>query len=654
MSRRWLATLLLAVSVGTGPLAACSSAAKSARLGDVDGAIQSLAAGGVAVMEDVTSMAPVVALTGQPSAMRFTRWQMRNLVAEADAHTGYLGSELDAIAQPPAGAPPFSTLIGAWLTRKDGALAQYAAGVMGSNDYKQSATLVFPTIVVLAFVGDIARVGTTALRTPPRFDVEQLIAMPAEAEGTGGDACSTIAGWVSSVVTNVVAAVTANGNSWLATLWNTVVTVVGVAASIAFASLTRFLTNIATICGTLMQVASMFKPWSVTLAADPTTLTLSETPGQGQFVATLQAQDIPWPATLIGCVQSLSGVTLESASYTDAPVTWKPTGTTPGLAVETSEDATLLANKTAAYHFQTKTEPAVTACPRTVPAGTVGVTVSVARSDITRTLNSLEALITNQLPGPIQSYLSPYIGKALDTATTTARDFAAPHESAIIPVSEEIPDPLPGCGQSPPPNAPTTQPTTIIGHGTLPGGACASVALPADTEPSLQGGVVFIPTDDQGNHIDMGKMMGSLMSGTFLNPPNGAPPIVHLPTMQHGPDYDATKSSTCVIGTPPAKIVAFFTVIPKGTAPYHLLYDLRTADAQSPRPCRSAIGIDLLNYYNADCRDGTFGPGVASVTLSGPTVEYIIVGGGEMSGGPSISAGDLAAVLKHIAQRSRN
>jgi hypothetical protein len=573
-------------------------------------------------------------------------------VAEADAHAGYLGGELDTLGQPPAGAPPFSTLIGAWLTRKEGALAQYAAGVMGADDYKASATLVFPTIVVLAFIGDIARLGPTALR-PQHFDFERLIATPAEAQDTGGGACSTIAGWVSGVVNSVIAAVTANGNSWLATLWNTVVTVVGVAVSVAFASLTRFLTTIATICGTLMQVASMFKPWSVQLAKDPATMMLSPTPEQGQFIATLQAQDIPWPTTLIDCVQTLShgSVTLDSASYTDAPVTWTPTATTPGLAAETSDDTKLLANKTAAYHFQTRTQTAPAGCPRTFPAGTVGVTVSVARTDITRTLDGLVALITNQLTPAIQTYLGPFISAALAEPKSTAAKFAAPHESAIIAVSEEIED-LPCSPSSPRPSAPAATPSAILGHGVLPGPTCESALTPGDTEPNLNGGAVFIPTDPEtGEKLDIGKLMGQLINGSLLTAPNGQSLIPSQPTV-HDVQYDASQSSICVIGTQsPMALDAMFTVVPKGTAPYHLLYDLRTADARSPMPCRSVIGIDLLNYYNADCRDETMPGGILSVTLFGPTVEYIIVGGGQLS--PTTTEADLAAVLRSIARRSR-
>jgi hypothetical protein len=637
---RGLAIFLMLVAAAAGPLTGCATAAKSAQVATLGDPTQLLAAGGVAVMDDERSTTPVVPLTGTPSAMRFTRWQVRNLVAEADAHAGYLGSELDGLAQPPAGSPNLSTLIGAWLTRKDGVLAQYAASVMGAQDYKHSATLIFPTIVVLTFIGDIARVTTTSQLPANHFDPEALFASRAEADGI----CTDIAGWVSSVVNSVTSAIQVNGSGWLASLWNTVVTVAGSVVSVIIngiaQSLLGFITQIATICGTLMQVASMFKPWSVQLAGSPLTIKLADVAQDGQFIATLQATDIPWPATLVDCVKTLSGVSLDDASYKDAPVTWTPIANIPGLATATTDDTTLLANKTAAYHFQTTTVASVSPsdCPRTVPAGNIAVRVSIARSDVTKTLKSLESLITNQINSSIRSYLSPYIDPALAAVNSAAGKFAAPHSTSVVTLTEDVADPL--CSHTPPPNAPTTPPTTLGGHGTLPGGLCANVATPADTAPSLNGGVVFDPEDENGKKIPIGQVMGALLSG---------------PQMPNGTDYDTKNSSWCTIGKMPGTLTAFFAVIPKGVLPYHPLADIGADNAQSPRACRSVIGIDLLNHFDADCRDGNFSGGIFSISLYGPTVEYIIVGapadGSTTSSAPSESA--LAQVLQHIAQRSR-
>ena len=162
-----------------------------------------------------------------------------------------------------------------------------------------------------------------------------------------------------------------------------------------------------------MQVTSMFKPWTVSLAGNPSSITLEDTPVSGAFDATLSAKDVPWPPELVSCIAAIStGHTdLSSASYKDAPVTWTQPVNIPSLATKLSEDDTLLDNKTAHYTFSTSTVPTVDPndCPRLVNAGRLGITVTVERSDISKTLTSLESLITGQIPASLGSYLQKYI-----------------------------------------------------------------------------------------------------------------------------------------------------------------------------------------------------------------------------------------------------
>jgi hypothetical protein len=648
--RRSLALCLLLVLGIVGPLTGCARAAKTAQSIGLDDTVNTLAAGGIAVVDDVTTQKPLASTSGTPSAMRFTRFQTENMLNEANAHVGYLGSELDALATPPAGAPPLTTLIGAWLTKRDGPLAQYAAGIMGTNDYKQSATLVFPTIVVLAFIGDIARVSSHAQAEQHRFDFERFIAAPAEAQD---DACSAISGWVSGVVNTVTAAIQSNGTGWIDNLWNTVVTIAGAVVSVVVNGLLKpllgFLTHIATICGTIMQVATMFKPWTVTLEKKPASMQLSETPGEGQFVATLHASDIPWPATLVGCVAALSHVNLKDATYKDARVTWTPIATTPGLAHETSDDATLRENKTAIYNFETRTQPAVSAdaCPQSVPAGTVGVKVSIARTDVSHVLDSLENAVLSELTAGMQSYLQPYIGAALTDANSTVGEFASPHESGTISVSQLVAGTP--CTHTAPPATTTPSATPAGGHATLPSGTCRQILTATDTAP-LNGGIVFDPIDDQGRAVPMGDLMGKMMTGQLFSTAGGHS-LTTQGTVVHDRQYDTSETSFCTIGTPPHTIAAIFGAAPKGTDPYHVP-DVRALDAQNPQPCRSTFGISLLETFQADCDEitGT----VTTVKITGPNVEYLIIGipVSAIPNNPGATQSQLEAVLKHILDRS--
>lgn len=637
LQTRFMAACLLLVAA-CGTLSGCAHAVSVTQQNGVAASIQSLASGGIAVMDDVRSSTPSVAVSGPLSAMRFTQWQVQNLVNEANAHGGYLGSELDALATAPAGTPPLTTLIDAWLTRKDGALAQYASGLMWQQDQTHPATVVYPTIVVLSFIGDIARV--TATSQHPSFDPVRLFAAPAEADGI----CTDLSGWVSSVVNNVSSAIQSNGTGWLSSLWNTVVSVGGAVVSAAFSAIASsvlgFVTQIATICGVLMQVSSMFKPWSVQLAGAPSSMQLSTAPQDGQFTATLHASDIPWPSTLIDCVKALSNVKLDDASYTDAPVTWTPKANIPGLATETKSDTTLLANKTAAFHFQTTTVEDVPSggCPRIVPAGNLVVNVSVARSDVTNVLASLESLITNQINAAIRPYLTPYTQAALRDANTAAGKFAAPHQTASIALTEEIADPL--CVQTPPPTTPTTQPSSSVGSATMPDAPCQTLLTSQDTTPYLNGGTVIIPTDEHGNQIDVGKVFGSLMSGTLFNAPNGQS-LVKMPDMPTAVDYDQKRSTWCVIGKMPATMDALIGELPKGTETYHRSPDM--SDTAGIHACRTAIGMDLLNAFAADCR--VEGP---IVSVFGPNAEYM-----GMAIPPLSTTSQIEAVMQHVLQRSR-
>jgi hypothetical protein len=632
---RRLTGLCVLVALAAAPLSACSSATKTTQTAGLDDSIQSLASGGVAVVENVTSQTPVVALTGTASAMTFTRWQVQNMVAEANAHSGYLGSELDDLAAPPAGAPSLSTLIVAWLTRHDGALAQYAASCMAGQDMKNSATTVFPTIVVLSFIGDIARMtppATSQVR-PPAVDIERLIAAPARADGV----CTDVSNFVSSVVTKVTNAIQANGSGWLATFWNTVVTVAGAAVSVAvnnfLTPLLGFITKIATICATIMQVSSMFKPWSVTLAGNPSALTLSDTAQSGAFMATLNAKDIAWPAELVGCVQALApNVKLDDASYKDAPVTWTQPINIPGLATKVSADDTLPDSKVAQYTYSTSTVPAVAAneCATLVPAGKIGITVTVERSDITKTLTSLESLITSQIPASLATYLQPYIDMTLGKASTSAGEFGAPHQSSVVTLKQYVADPVPNCDQSSPSPLPSATLTPRNVSGSMPFEPCHALLNDADTVPFLAGAHVL----PSGDVID--KLTGMMAGLTGIGG--------ELPDT-----YDKTRISYCALGTgtaPPSlesqaptdlKVAGFFYSEPRGTIPYPDLPPLPASAAGDPGSCTAIIGVDTLNRLGVRCVTG----GPNGVVVDGPLAEYGMTGAAANSG----SSGSIQFVL---------
>jgi hypothetical protein len=531
MIRLLVAALAVALVL---PLTACETAPPDA----VGAAIAAFAQGGVAVMDDVRSTAPIDKLDGPPSAMRFTRWQVQNIVNEAQTRNGYGAADLDALVPAPAGTPRFSQLLAAWLLRDQGALAHWSrAQYASSTNYMKPDTLTYSNAAVMLFIADIARPDATALAPRPHVDFERVIATPAQADGI----CTDVTNWVGQVANNTLAAVQARGSGFLSTFWNVVVTVVGATVDAVVTNilptLLAYVTKIATIAATLFQITSLLKPWTVTVAPNPAMVTLDSAPVAGTFTATLNAAAIQWPQSLIDCVAALApGTNLQTAPFKDAPVTWNQQVGIPSLASNTTSDTTLKDDETAAYGVTTITsaKPPESMCPVLVPDGTIGITVAVQRNDIKQVVNSLQQLLLGDIPSTLRGFLQPYIQSAVDSASATAAaKFSSPTAHASIAVSQWVEDPA--CNHTPPPQ-PTPGPTATSGRhsGDLPLVACSKVVESGDAGAAYPGNtVVQLSQQDQlGFQALMGTIDAKLSAADlkaklasasfcFIGSPNG-------------------------------------------------------------------------------------------------------------------------------------
>jgi hypothetical protein len=404
-------------------------------------------------------------------------------------------------------------------------------------------------------------------------------------------------------------------------------------------SIVGFVTQIATVVGTLMQVASMFKPWTVTLAADPGSLTLGAAPLSGAFNATLDAQDIAWPATLVGCVKSLSGVDL-TAAYKDTPVTWtKPIGI-PGLAAVAAADATLGDDKTAHYTYATISRPPATECPVLVPAGNLGITVTVSRTDVSKTLDSLLLLITNKLPAKLQNFLQPYEQPAVDAAKTAIGNFKSPHASATAQLTELVSDPL--CTHTPPPGS-TPKPTLPpVQYGELPLAPCDAILSNADVAAGYPGDIII--NNLKPAMQDLMRNAGVTLNAVASQVPGSKDGVVHDPRV--------LASTGCPIGPPytPSsgddpdnpQIDALFVTLPAPAQPV-------LAENSAPA-CVAALGSEL-DTFKAECSvmsttDSPGGPVMATlVRVFSKDAEYVVEVFGSGDSAPAI------ALMRSVLQR---
>ncbi len=400
---RRLTSILVCAALVVPALLDAGCAANNSNASHVGQAISTLASAGVAVFDSYDAARPIQQIQGTRSAMRLTRWQLSNMVAQADAHMGMLGSDIDKLerGKMPKNVPTFSYFIAAWIIRGEGPMALYARQLMGTQNYRHAPRINFPMLVITMFVADAARMRAGAPQTHPStgFNFERMIAAPAEAAGI----CSTVASFISQTVTDVENALSVQSTSFFATLWNVAIKLVAGIAEVVIAGvlypLLSILNAVAGGLAALTAIASTLQPWTVAIESQPPSVTLGENAIDGKLVAVLNAPSIDWPSEVTDCAQVLTGVQLDKISYEDAPVTWKTFGDVPSLASVTAKDAKIGNDKRASLTYATVTRDVSNAlCASPQAAGFIGARASVERIDVVHAQEQLAKLAFAHLP----------------------------------------------------------------------------------------------------------------------------------------------------------------------------------------------------------------------------------------------------------------
>jgi len=385
-------------------------------------AVATLSSSGVAVYETYESRAPIQTVAGVRSAMKVTRWQLTNMVNQADAGMGMLGSDLDRFAATaaPKDMPPFSYFIAAWLKNGGSPLATYAQRLMGTQtDYKHASKMTFPLLVMTLFVADIARMPAAKRTASLEDDTgwEAWIAQPAAAAGI----CSTVTSFFESTVESVENAIKVSNPSTLGKIWNTVVDlVVGGIEFIVRKALAPFLSVIYGIIGGLVlitTVASSLQPWTVEMEENPESVYLDEKSIEGKITAILHAPSVPWPSDLTDCAQALGGVDLTTINSKNAPVTWNTFGMFPDVASVTGKAPKIDDKNRAELSYSTNPwDTSNKQCATYRNVGYLGAHAYVERQDVAHLEEQLYKLIAAQLPsvirGPIMQVIQPWLNAA--------------------------------------------------------------------------------------------------------------------------------------------------------------------------------------------------------------------------------------------------
>lgn len=542
--------------------------------------IAALASGGVAVQESYEGRTPIAPLVGSVSAMRMTRWQLRNMVGQASAGMGMLGAALDAFGRSPGAAPRkrtspgIATFIGAWVKRSQGPLATYAGQFMPKNaDYAHPAKITFPLLVVTLFIADAAR--TTKPAEAPTgsatgFEWERLIAAPASASG----GCSTVTNFVASVVDNVTNALLVTGDGFLASLWNTTIAaLVGIAVSVietALAPIFSTIRTIATVLAMVTTIASSLQPWTVDVQPGQQSVTLLGTPVTGKFTATLHADSIQWPDGLKDCAQALANIDLDTISYVNAPVEWETFGDFPGGATVSDSQKTIQADKTAVLNFQTVPikDEQKPECSTLHLQSIIIARAWIGRSDIDHLQAALANAALSLLPKVVQQLVTPLITPWIDALTHELTNLLAAKVTSAGTVSLMKNERDDAKCVSPPPAVPSAAVSAAASASPTPNPMVGNWACLIKQHVNVQG--VSIDVDVHvdfaygadgmavarfplgttgtfgpgGGNVQADQKMTASAPGPYSYKATGTKTgILHFPTAQYRPDAPVTFAS---------------------------------------------------------------------------------------------------------------
>jgi hypothetical protein len=434
-----------------------------------DQIIQLLAASGVAVVDDVEGSAPVVPVTEPRSPLELTVWQVDHLSLDLKSGGNIAGYQLDELgfaSGMPADAPPFSYLVAGWITTYGSEGSKRVLDVMGAQDWVHPDRVIFPHLVLLVFLSDLARDAAAA---------EAEIARPGLLAGPGGPPRATpivvdaarvaqcpLTSWVDNIVSGIFNAIKistdgAGIKGVLAGIWNAAVDLAKKAlialAEVLTAPVRAAIKATVGIVGAMSLMASLLAGFEISATQEGATHWAhpEQSDQVGKFTIKVSSPLGDWPGYLLACARDL-GFTLPDVNPGGKNISWEDFSTGDTVAFETSSDATIGSDLTAVFNYQTLREP-----PLTPPLKTRSANYRVIPRIEMFSDADLEAFTDGLLfGGPAGALLRSVLGGLFDAAYAKIQQFMLQVGDERVKIGwHEEAEPTPT-----PPPTPTDEPTS--------------------------------------------------------------------------------------------------------------------------------------------------------------------------------------------------
>ncbi len=402
-------------------------------------AIKALAASGVGVYEGPSAAAPIHDLAEPTSPLRFIRSQAENVARDADAGGGIGADRIDELLPMPPESVPFSFVLAGYVAAAQTPGAEYAREIMADQDLEEPASLLFPTLVLALFVGEVTGAASDAATGGDAVLVAEAAvvraAAPAVARTTdshlapppvrlaAAGICGDLTAFFTDTLQGVAAAIVATlpdipflkaAISWALTK--------GLESGLKLAAdlIERipFINAIRSAIGVLalaVTVVAALRDWTVSVAAQPASAHYSVGPSTSQANAIGTVDDGPgdvFSPEVRECASLLS-IDLAKGGAAGSTATWQLVSGSEHAVPGDSQDAQVDAGRRTTFRLVMTREPEDVHKSSRLANGLVRLRVTVKRQDVEQVRKFIEGAITSSLPPSVYTALTGLFGDPL-------------------------------------------------------------------------------------------------------------------------------------------------------------------------------------------------------------------------------------------------
>lgn len=414
----------------------------------VEAAIRALAVSGVGVYEGPSAAAPIYRLDGPSSPLRFLRWQAENLARDADADGGIGADEIDELLPMPPESVPFSLVLAGYVAAAQTPGAEHARQLMADQDLEAPAALLFPTLVLALFVGEvtgaaasgataesggvlipepaIARAATPAVAraaAPARALTTDLKIARAPVRLAAAGVCGDLTTFFTDTLQKVAAAIVAvlpdipflkAAMEWALTKGLQL----GLKVAADLVELIPYIGAIRSAIGVLalaVTVVAALRDWTVSVAAQPASAHYSVGPSTSQANAIGTVDDGPgdvFSPAVRECASLLS-IDLAKGGAAGSTATWQVVSGSEHAAPGDNQDTQVDAGRRTTLRLVMTREPEDVHKSSRIANGLVRLRVTVKRQDVEQVRKFIEGAITSSLPPSVYTALTGQFGDPL-------------------------------------------------------------------------------------------------------------------------------------------------------------------------------------------------------------------------------------------------